>query len=80
VGIRENLLRDVLAALIDRAREAKAAVGQSAPDTYEAGFAAGRAAAYYEVVSHVINQAEAFDVPRSAVGLPVGYSAEQDLL
>ena len=80
MGMSENLLRDVLATLVERAHTAKAAVAASAPDTYEAGFAAGRAAAYYEVVSHVVNQVDAFGLPRSAVGLPIDYSAEHDLL
>ena len=75
-------LHDVLRELLERARDAKAkarALGPSSTST-DAAFANGRALAYYEVVSHLINQLDAFKIERTLVGLEVGLDVERDLL
>jgi hypothetical protein len=84
-----HYLHDVLRELLGRAREAKAgakAAGPSSSST-DAAFAHGRASritrsclAYYEVVSHLVNQLDAFQIERSSVGVDAGLDVDRDLL
>jgi len=72
----------VLLELVARARDAKAkaiAQGQAA-DAAEVAFARGRALAYYEAVSHLIGQLDAFGIGRVDVGLEPSYDVDRDLL
>jgi hypothetical protein len=55
-----NLLRDVIAMVIERARE---------PALDVDGFDAGRHAAYFEIVDSIRNRSVAFDVPLADIGL-----------
>ena len=58
----QNYIRDVLSELLERAREAKikARIPAAAADGADRAFARGLAVAYYEVVSHLINQPGCF--------------------
>ena len=78
----QSYVRDVLSELLERAREAKVTARKSPPpaDVAERGFAQGRAVAYYEVVSHLVNQLDAFGLDRSSVGIDPAYDADRDLL
>ena len=78
----ELYLRDVLADLLTRARQAKA--GYAEVRTHgvsdHAQFEAGRSAAYYEVVAHLIRQLDAFGIDRASIGVAPDLDVERDLL
>jgi hypothetical protein len=82
VTIVQNYLQDALPELVARARDAKAkAVAQAqAADAADVAFERGRALAYYEVVSHLIGQLDAFGIERGDVGLDPSYDVDRDLL
>lgn len=64
-----DYLFDNLRELLDRAREARDK-SKTFHDTLAAiAFQQGRAMATYEVVSHLINQLDAFQIDRVSVGL-----------
>ena len=67
-------LRDVFFELLDRGREAR----REAESNDQ--FAGGRALAYYEVISHMVNQLEAFQIDRADVGLDKHFDPEEELL
>lgn len=73
----ELLLQDVTRELLSRAHEARAeregAQGDDRP------YAAGRAMALYEVLSLLVQQAQAFGVDPEAIGLG-GVDPDRDLL
>jgi hypothetical protein len=78
----ENYLRDVLPALLARAREARA-VAQSSRTIrrdQKNAFDEGRSEAYYEVVSHLVSQLKAFGLAGDEYGLPANLSPERELL
>jgi hypothetical protein len=77
-----NYVRDVLSELLERAREAKIEARSSAApaDGAERAFTQGRAVAYYEVVSHLVNQLDAFGLDRASIGVDPAYDADRDLL
>jgi hypothetical protein len=77
----QDYVRDVLHDLLERARDAraKAGPGLSSEGTAPA-LAHGRALAYYEVVSHLVNQLDAFGIDRRSVGVDATYDADRDLL
>jgi hypothetical protein len=75
----QHYLEDVLREVIRKAREARARA-ISATTSGDDGFARGRAMAYYEVVSHLVNQLDAFQIDRASVGIDPGYDADRDLL
>jgi len=78
----QHYLHDVLRELLDRARDAKARARAAGPasTSSDAAFANGRALAYYEVVSYLINQLDAFQIERTSVGLDAGLDVDRDLL
>jgi ribosomal protein S12 methylthiotransferase accessory factor YcaO len=67
----ENYLRDVVPALLERARDAKAkyAAKRSERGEDQAQFEAGQALGYYDAISHLISELRAFGIPFTAVGL-----------
>jgi len=75
-------LRDVLPELLDRARDARARFDQQRAQNGEnaAQFKAGRAFAWYEVVSHMVQQIDAFGIARESVGLSRDLDVERELL
>lgn len=75
----ENYLQDLLPMLLARAREAKSEAASKAGDA-DAPFYAGRRAAYYEVLSTVVGQLDAFGMDGSRFGLPAAKSLEAELL
>ena len=78
----QSYVRDVLTELLERARETKvkAQKSTSPADGGEREFARGRAVAYYEVISHLVNQLDAFGLDRASVGVDPAYDADRDLL
>lgn len=76
------LLRDVIHTLLERARRAavtaraQRAQAKSGPATFEEG----RAQAYYEVLSTLLGQLDAFQIPRDQVGVPADLNLEKELL
>ena len=78
----QNYLTDALPELVARARDAKAkAVAQpQTADAADLAFERGRALAYYEVVSHLIGQLDAFGIERDEVGRDLRSDVDRDLL
>lgn len=74
----QHYLRDVLPELLSRARTAREESRRAV--SADPGFAAGRAQAYYEVVSHLLGQLQAFGIDRAAVGIDQQLDVERDLL
>jgi len=75
-----NLLRDLFPALLERARQAGAEARRTSGDHADGVFERGRAQAYYEVLSSIVNQIDAFGVERDAVGVPAQLDLENELL
>jgi hypothetical protein len=74
-----NYLFDNMRELIDRARCARDN-SKTFHDTLAAvAFQQGRAMAYYEVISHLINQLDGFEIDRSSVGLDPSFDPDRDL-
>jgi hypothetical protein len=73
-----HYLRDVIPDLIEKGREA-AAIAREAT-AMDQGFARGRSEAYYEVLSTMIRQLDAFGIERSNVGVPPSLNLEKELL
>lgn len=78
----ENYLRDIMHLLLESARQAKARRDSSgnSGDPQQAAFEDGRAVAYYEVVSTMLEQLNAFRIPRSSIGVPETFDPDRDLL
>jgi hypothetical protein len=78
----QDYVRDVLRDVLARAQQAKGEVRTSGASSNAAdqAFVRGRAMAYYEVVSHLLNQLDAFGVDRTSVGIDAKYDADRDLL
>lgn len=78
----ENYLRDIMQLLLESARDAKARrdSSRSSDDRQQAAFEDGRAMAYYEVVSTMLEQLKAFRIPRRSVGVPEAFDPDRDLL
>jgi len=77
----ERYLQEVLERLMERgkaARDASRSDQASAEGREE--FLAGVSQGYYEVVSFMLGQLDAFDISRSSVGVPDIMSVEADLL
>ena len=68
------MLYDVSRELLERAKNAKADAAQSRAD-----YDRGRQFAFYEVISLLTQQADAFGLDRASIGLE-GVNADQDLL
>lgn len=78
----QHYIRDVLHELLDRAREAKAAYAakRTQSDASDGLFEAGRAFGYYEAVSLLVSQLDAFEIPRADVGFSETLDIDTDLL
>jgi hypothetical protein len=78
----QNYVRDALTELLERPRDAKVKSQKSTSpaDAGERQFAQGRAVAYYEVISYLINQLDAFGLDRTSVAVDPAYDADRDLL
>ncbi len=74
----DNYLLDLGALLRERALEAKAQASASV-GTAEHQFELGRSIAYYEVLSLLTQQADAFGLPRAALSLE-DFDPDADLL
>jgi hypothetical protein len=74
----ENYLYDVLPELINRAREARAEARREGKD--QDGFEGGKALAYYEVVSYLVDELETFGIDRASVRIDPEFNADRDLL
>ena len=78
----QHYLHDVLRELLERARDARAraiAAGPSSSSS-DAAFEHGRAVAYYEVLSHLVTQLDAFAIERRSVGIEAGLDVDRELL
>ena len=73
-----NYLTDNMRALIDRARCARDH-SKTFHDTLAAvAFQQGRPMAYYEAISHLINQLDGFEIERSSVGLDPSFDPNRN--
>jgi hypothetical protein len=78
----DDYVRDLLGLLLARAKEAKSrceaarAKGQAGVSDFECG----RALAYYEVLSTLINQLETFGITRRQAGLDDDLDVDKELL
>jgi len=75
-----DYLFDNLRELLDRARRARDDSRKFHDTLATVAFQQGRALAYYEVVSHLVNQLAGFEIDRASVGLPPSFDPERDLL
>ena len=75
-----NYLRDLFSMLMDRARAASHAAKGVRDATANDGFELGRAQGYYEVLSTMLNQLDAFDISRESLGLTRDLNLERELL
>ena len=75
----DHYVRDVLFELVQRARAAREAVraGKEAGGSGRAEYEAGRAFAYYEVVSFMLQQLEAFQLPRGHYDVPDTFNPDE---
>jgi len=78
----QHYLHDVFRELLERARDAKTRAKAAGPSSSSsaAAFEHGRALAYYEVVSHLVNQLDAFGIERRSVELEVDLDVDSELL
>lgn len=78
----ELYLQDVLGEFLEHARGARADYLERRSQAGEvaAQFEAGRALAYYEVVSHALAQLQAFGIDRRRVGVSADLNVERELL
>ena len=75
----DHYLRDALYELIDRARQAQSESKSNAKDQESAAYAAGRAFAYYEVVSYLMMQLDAFGLSRDQYDVPQDFNPDTEL-
>jgi hypothetical protein len=76
----QNLLRDVMPTLLERGRTAANRARTAQHDSGGDQFELGRAHAYYEVLSTLQNQLNAFGITPKSVGLPEDLDLERELL
>ena len=72
-------LFDNIRELLDRARQARDEAKRLQTTLATVAFQQGRAMAYYEVISHLVNQLEAFGIDHTSVGLEPSYDPDVDL-
>jgi hypothetical protein len=73
-------LFDNLQDLLLRARRARDDSRNFQETLAAVAFQQGRAMAYYEVISHLVNQLDAFDIDPTSVGLDPSFDPARDLL
>jgi hypothetical protein len=75
----DHYVTDVLFELVHRARAAREAVrvGEESGRSDRAEFEAGRAFAYYEVVSYMLQQLESFQLPRGHYDVPDAFDPDE---
>lgn len=74
-------LREVFERLFERGKTAREeARAQRESSSENAEFLSGVSQGYYEVVTYMLGQLDAFDISRSSVGLPDILSPEDELL
>jgi len=75
----DHYVRDVLFELVYRARAAREAVraGEESGGSGQPEYEAGRAFAYYEVVSYMLQQLEAFQLPRGHYDVPDTFDPDE---
>jgi hypothetical protein len=77
----QNYLRDMLSLMVERAKEARqfSITGNDNRTKEEQAFENGRALAYYEVVSTLLNQADAFGLSRDVFPV-LNFDPDRELL
>jgi hypothetical protein len=80
MNTEQNYLSDVLSMLIERGRTAKARAADERKAGRSGDFDAGRTQGYYETLSTMLNQLDAFGIERRLVGLPEDLNLERELL
>ena len=81
MSTEQQYLRDVFALLLKRGREAKAAAsGAGHGGDANTDFDAGRVQGYYEALSTMLHQLDAFGIDRASLGLPEDLKLERELL
>jgi len=77
----QNYLQDVLSMIIEAAKEAKlsATTGKDSRTVQQQAFEEGRALAYYEVVSTLLNQAEVFGLSPDILRV-LNFNPDEELL
>jgi hypothetical protein len=73
-------LFDNLHDLLQRARRARDDSRNFQETLAAVAFQQGRAMAYYEVISHLVGQLDAFDIDPTSVGLDPSFDPARDLL
>jgi len=77
----QHYLQEVFERLLERGRAARdAAQAQRESNGDREEFLSGVSQGYYEVVSYMLGQLDAFDISRSSVGMPDILSPEDELL
>jgi len=76
----QNLLRDLIPTLLERGRTAANRARTAQHDSGGDEFERGRAHAYYEVLSTLLNQLNAFGIAPESVGLTGDLNLEGELL
>jgi hypothetical protein len=77
-----NYLRDTLTELLERARNARneSTHSKNSDLREDAAFHAGKRQGYYETLSVLVQQLDAFGIDRESVGLPADLNLEAELL
>jgi hypothetical protein len=75
----QNYLRDVFSELLERAREAKTRARVAGEGECTREFEQGRALGYYEVLSTMLHQLDAFGIAREGVGVATDLDIEREL-
>lgn len=74
-------LQEVFERLLERGKAAReAARAQRESNGEKADFLSGVSQGYYEIVTYMLGQLDAFDISRSSVGVPDILSSEDELL
>lgn len=77
----QHYLREVFERLLERGKMAReGARAQRESSSEKADFLSGVSQGYYEVVTYMLGQLDAFDISRSSVGVPDIFSPEDELL
>ena len=77
----QNYLHDLVLLLLQRAREAKRNASHAGTqDGPSAEFETGRLQGYYEALSAILGQLDAFGITRESLGLDRSFDLERELL
>lgn len=78
----DDYLTDVIRLLLERARDATARrkTARASNDSRVAAFEEGRALGYYEVLSTMVGNLDAYRISRESVGVPPTLDLDRELL